>query len=521
VRRRGETPHGSATEATPSAGLFQQPAKAATVVALVGAVTAAMLWDHRGPASVLRHLYVLPTAWAAVAFGRIGGVATAALVALVTLPPLLRAIEATGLTAQAVETIVTLAGVLAIGALAGGLADRARRHVERYEAVLALQRSIGAGTPLREGIALANRTLRRLLRADSAEIVVRRDDGSLVDEHGVRTLPDGSVGARVDAAGGRTVVRDPAGDTRAGRSLRAAAARLVAGDRVIGLVGAARATDFSRDEQAALEALGMQVALALDNARLGIELETKVAAATRELRELDRAKSELVSIASHELRTPLTSLRGFSELLLARRYAEDDSRKFVGVIHNEAARLGRLLDNLLDVARLERGQRIELRPVPVDVGRLLEGCAELFRAQGADRRFTVAVHPLVPELLVDRDAMERVLSNLVSNAVKYSPPATEVRLTAAPDSDDHVLIAVEDEGPGIPDAERSHIFELYYRVSRPGSAVGGLGLGLALVKALVEASGGSVGVECAQGKGSRFTVSLPAAPGVLHRGLLP
>jgi signal transduction histidine kinase len=487
----------------------------------VGAVTAAMLWDDRGPASALRHLYVLPTSWAAVAFGRAGGLATAALVALVNVPLLLRAIEARGLTTEAVEPLVTLAGLLAIGALAGGLADRARRHVDRYETVLALQRSIGPGTALRDGIALANRTLRGLLRAESVEVVVRRDDGSLVDAHGPRALEEGSLGAWVAAGGGRLVLRDLGGGTRAGRALRAAAVRLVAGERVIGLVGAVRASDFSADEQTALEALGMQVVLALDNARLGDELESRVAAATRELRELDRAKSELVSIASHELRTPLTSLRGFSELLLARRYAEDDSRKFVAVIHSEAARLGRLLDNLLDVARIERGQRLELRPAPVEVSGLLEGCAELFRAQGADRRFTVAVDPGVGELLVDRDAIERVLNNLVSNAVKYSPPATEIRLTAGPDSDDHVLIAVEDEGPGIPEADRPHVFERYYRVSRPGSTVRGLGLGLALVKALVEASGGSVGVECGPRKGSRFTVSLPAAPGASQRGPLP
>jgi signal transduction histidine kinase len=495
------------------------PARLATatrvvlLAGLIGAITAVMAWDDRGPASLVRHLYVLPAAWAAIAFGRAGAGAAAALAALGAAPLLLRSIEARGLTAETAEATVTLAALFVIGALAGGLADRARRHLERYEAVLTLQREIGAGTPLAEGIALANRTLRALLRAASAEIVVRRDDGSFVDGHGARELVAGSAGARA-AAAGSVVLREVASASRPGRALRAAAVRLVAGDRVIGLAGATRATDFSRDERAALEALGVQVALALEHARLGAELESRVAAATRELRELDRAKTELVSIASHELRTPLTSLRGFSELLLARRYAADDARRFVSVIHNEAARLGRLLDNLLDVARLERGQRIELRPAPVDVRELLEGCAELFRAQGADRRFTVRVAAGVPELLVDRDAMERVLTNLVSNAVKYSPPAGEVRLTAAPDTDDHVLIAVEDEGPGIPEADRPHIFDRYYRVSRPGSAVRGLGLGLALVRALVEASGGSVGVDCSGGKGSRFTVSLPAAPGV-------
>jgi signal transduction histidine kinase len=145
----------------------------------------------------------------------------------------------------------------------------------------------------------------------------------------------------------------------------------------------------------------------------------------------------------------------------------------------------------------------------------------MFRAQGTDRRFTVRVEPELPELLVDRDAMERVLSNLVSNAVKYSAPATEIRLTAAAEDDGHVRLVVEDEGAGIPEGELPHIFDRYYRVSRPGSTVRGLGLGLALVKTLVEASGGRVEVTSRRGTGSRFSVSLPAAPQVVGEGPLP
>jgi signal transduction histidine kinase len=483
-----------------------------TLGLLVAATTVAIALADAGAGSMLRHLYAVPTVWGALQFGRRGGAGIASLAVLLDAPLLLRGIETWGLDRAAGEQIIALASLLVLGGLAGSLVDRARRQIDRYETALALQRSISATTPLSEGLTLANHALERVLRADQVEIVVRRDGETWVGAEGLRGLAAGTAGQWVATRAHSFHLPDAPSAGAATRPRRVFVVRLVAGGRLIGVAGARRAGWFSRDDRAALEALGVQVALAVENAALAADLEAKVAAATERLRELDRAKSELVSIASHELRTPLTSLRGFSELLLSRRYGETETRRFVSMIHSEAERLARLVDNLLDLARIERGQRLELRREPVAVRPLLEATAVRFAAHGATRRFRVIAESGLPPLLGDADAVERVLANLVANAVKYSPDGSEIRLRGGRSPDGFVELTVEDEGAGIPEASLPRIFDRYYRVSRPDSAARGLGLGLALVKSLVEAHGGAVRVESTPGVGSRFTVSLPSLP---------
>ena len=479
------------------------------LVGFVVATTAAIIWRDAGPGSPLRHLYTVPAVWSALRFGLGGGLGTAALAAFLEAPFLLEAIETWGLDAGAVEAIVTLGLVLLVGGLAGSLADRARRQRERYETVLSLQRTLGQPHPLAERLVEIDRALERFLRAERVEVVVRREDGWL-GASGVRWLRAGTAGARAAVEARSFYLPDAPGAPVAGRPRRVLVVPLVSGGLVLGVAGAERAAGFSRDDRAAFETLGVQIALALENAGLKDELQQKIAAATRRLRELDRAKSELVSVASHELRTPLTSLRGFSELLLRRRYGEEEGRRFISVIHSEAERLGRILDNLLDLARIERGQELALRPIAVAVEPMLTAQVDAFGAQGARRRFSVQAAAGLPRLLVDPDALERILTNLVSNAVKYSPAESEIRLAATPAPRGRVEITVEDEGEGIPADALAHIFDRYYRVPGRDRAARGLGLGLALVKALVEASGGAIRVESALGAGSRFTVSLPA-----------
>jgi len=470
---------------------------------------ALMVLQDAGPGTALRHLDIIPTVWAALRFGLGGGIVTACLVVVLDAPFLLKAIETWGLDRAAVEGAVTLGLLVLVGVLAGSLTDRARRQRARYEAVLALQRALGAARPLAEGLELTNRALRTLFRAETVEAVVRRDDGTYLGASGPRCIEPGTAGAWVAIHRRSLYLPDARGATASGRPRRVVVVPLVAGGQLVGIAGAERAAGFSRDDRAALETLGAQIALAIENACLKNELESKVAAATRRLSELDRAKSELVSIASHELRTPLTSLRGFSELLLAHRYGTQETRRFISVIHGEAERLGRILDNLLDLARIERGQGIEARPVAVAIRPLLESQVGAWQAQGARRRFIVAVPPNLPPLLVDRDAVERILTNLVSNAVKYSPAGSEIRLVARAAGGASVEVSVEDEGEGIPEDALPRIFDLYYRVARRNSAARGLGLGLALVRSLVEANGGTIRVESSTGTGSRFTVSLP------------
>jgi len=285
---------------------------------------------------------------------------------------------------------------------------------------------------------------------------------------------------------------------------------LLASGQVVGLIAARRRGDLPPEERAALETLGVVIALALENARLGDELERRVATATRHLADLDRAKSDFVATASHELRTPLTALLGFSELLLSRVVPAEQARRYLRVIHGEAERLTRIVDDLLDLSRFETGHRSELRPTAVDVAAALETNAEIFRAQSPGHRVRVTSAPGSVVALADPDALDRILKNLLSNALKYSPGGSEVRLGAT-SRGGRVEISVEDDGPGIPEDALPHVFERYYRVPGRTRAVRGLGLGLALVKSLADAHAGSVRAERAHSGGSRFTVTLPRA----------
>jgi two-component system phosphate regulon sensor histidine kinase PhoR len=265
--------------------------------------------------------------------------------------------------------------------------------------------------------------------------------------------------------------------------------------------------------------MAVHLALGVENARLTLrqrhfadELEIKVAVATDRLAELDRAKSEFVSVVAHELRTPLTALQGFSELLLSQAVPAERAARFLQHLHTEAQRLGRIVGELLDLSRIESGRPLVLRRERIDVNELLERNAELFAAQHRDHRFEWTPCLGAPALEADRDAVDRMLKNLISNAVKYSPGGGRVALTAGP-SDDHagmLELAVEDDGVGIAARDLPRIFDKYVRIASPETAtVRGLGLGLALVRALAEAHGGMVDVESLPGKGSRFRVLLP------------
>jgi len=349
------------------------------------------------------------------------------------------------------------------------------------------------------------------LRAADVGLVVH--DGEREVVVGAERVVAGSVAARVLAGGPSVFVPDTGGGRRPRRVF---ATPLVVAGQPIGVLAVERIGELGDEERAALEALGAHVAVALENARLtsrarrfADELEARVATATRHLEELDRAKSAFVAVASHELRTPLTALRGFSEILAARSIAPDEVRRMAGIMGAEAARLGRIVSDLLDLSRLERGLEPTLHRVPVAVEAALTTTADLFRG-GAVDTIVVDCAPALPSVNADPDALERILANVVGNAVKYSPRGSEVRLQARRASA-MVEVEVLDRGAGIPDDALARIFEPYYRAPDVG-AVCGTGLGLAVVKALVEAHGGSIRIESTLHVGTRVTFSLPAVP---------
>ncbi len=271
--------------------------------------------------------------------------------------------------------------------------------------------------------------------------------------------------------------------------------------------------------------MALHLSLAVENARLMLrqrrfteELEEKVTAATERLRQLDQAKTEFVSVVAHEMRTPLTALQGFTELLLSRAVPPERAARFLGHLHSEAERLGRIVAELLDLSRLESGRPLELRCEAVDLPQVIERNFDLFAVQHQRHRFQWTPYPGVETLHADRDAVDRILKNLISNAVKYSPGGGRVIVAtrAADDRPGMVELSVEDDGIGIPVNQLSRIFDKYVRVpDRRTATVRGLGLGLALVRALAEAHGGSVEVESLPGKGSTFRVFLPSESSVL------
>ncbi|MFL6010377.1 MAG: ATP-binding protein [Gaiellaceae bacterium] len=235
----------------------------------------------------------------------------------------------------------------------------------------------------------------------------------------------------------------------------------------------------------------------------------------RTLVESERTKSELVSNVSHELRTPLASVLGFSSLMLERDLPPDEMRRYLDVIRTEARRLAELLNDLLDIERIEQGT-IELRLEPVDVNDLLGAQVTLYSAQSSDHELELEAADDALVVYADRDRLAQVIGNLLSNAIKYSPDGGVVSVSASHVGDE-AWIWVRDQGLGIPSDHQQQIFTKFFRgdVGRE-RGIGGTGLGLVLARQIVEAHGGQIGFESADGQGTTFWLQLPAAP---DRGL--
>jgi signal transduction histidine kinase len=496
---------------------------------LLTAIAALIAIDGSGPGAAARHLYLVPTIWAAFTAGAAGGGVIGGLAGLLHAPVVLPAVERIGLTGETVDGLISLGIPLACGWIVGALVDHARGRAARLRTVLEMQRSLSREVPLEESLREVAERVRVSLDVDRVGLVV----GSASGDHLVAGAPTAERFDEAAAAGfalrrGRAVtVSDLATDPRiagvpapAPAPVRGLALPLDSGSGPVGALAIERVGDLPAATRAAAQELAMHLALAIDNVRLTLrqrrfaeELEDKVAAATARLRELDQAKNEFLSVVAHELRTPLTALQGFSELLLSRALPPERATRFLTHLHGEAGRLGRIVAELLDLSRIEAGRGLELRREAVDLGEIIERNVELFATEHRRHRFEWALSPAAPPLSADRDAVDRMLKNLLSNAVKYSPRGGRVSVAAgpAPDCPGMLELSVEDDGVGIPAAHLPRIFERYVRVPHPETAAArGLGLGLCLVRALAEAHGGHVAVESLPGKGSRFRVLLPA-----------
>jgi PAS domain S-box-containing protein len=229
-------------------------------------------------------------------------------------------------------------------------------------------------------------------------------------------------------------------------------------------------------------------------------------------RELSALKSRVVSTASHELRTPLASILAYTETLRAYRHKLSDeqiSQRLDG-IHERIGVLRAIIDDVLQLERLQTGG-VEVQRIPVDLDRLCRMVIDEFQTQPDFRHhlhYHFAVAP--PVLALDKNLMRQILANLVGNALKYSAPATTVRV-ALTHSDAQICLTVQDEGIGIPAADLAHLFQPFQRASNV-SAIGGTGLGLVIVKEAVELHGGTITVTSQLGVGTTFTVTIPMLP---------
>jgi signal transduction histidine kinase len=282
---------------------------------------------------------------------------------------------------------------------------------------------------------------------------------------------------------------------------------------VLGITNRVTPRSFTTHDVQVLSALSTYAAVALENARLYEALRhqaEELANAVVQLEELDRLKNEFIQNVSHELRSPLALIRGYADLLRSGELGElpEEQQEPVEIIARRARMLGNLVEDIVLILLAEdRSPMMEA----VQVDELARAAVKDFRMAADQQGLTLEaeISSEVPLVRGERTYVRRVLDNLLSNAVKFTPSGGSITIRVYP-MEDHVALEVSDTGIGIPDKKQEHIFERFFQVD--GSAkrrYGGVGLGLALVKEIVESCGGSVSVESVVDVGSTFTVRLP------------
>jgi signal transduction histidine kinase len=332
--------------------------------------------------------------------------------------------------------------------------------------------------------------------------------------HGARSIPVARFAARL----GRTiVVRDVREDPRFAEPETAilahlgvvavAATPIRVGGQLAGALALSqidRARDWTADDVRLIESVGQELRVALAAA----EAFERQRVAVAELERLNRAKSDFVSIVSHEFRTPLTGIQGFSEMMQSEDLTIDEMREYAGDINKDAHRLNRMITEMLDLDKMESG-RMQLHHEPVALNDLVSEAVDRLRPTAPNHPVSLRLDPLIGEVNGDRDKLTQVMANLLNNAVKYSPKGGEIVVSTRLEGEaTHVV--VRDHGMGIPNGALEAIFERYGRVESPATRhIQGTGLGLPIVRQIVQLHGGMVWAESTVGEGSVFHVTLP------------
>jgi signal transduction histidine kinase len=373
---------------------------------------------------------------------------------------------------------------------------------------------------------------RQMFRAELADITLLPADGE--ELHRQTTLgpgdeyklmepvaldPTEGVWARVVSEGAAVLVRRPMQNERLREHYAAQGIRdimvapLVVEDGVIGTLRVANrlgdVSTFDNEDLKLFETLANHATVSLENARLVAQLQSSLT----HLTEMNRLKDDFVASVSHELRTPLTSIQGYVKTLLRPGvdFTHDERHSFLSAVDRQSTRLATLIEDLLVVARLE-SNRLSLTLSPVSLPVVAERVVEELRVRAKDRAFKVSFAPDLSAVEGDEGKIHQIVSNLVDNALKYSPEDAPVSIAGMAEGDG-VTISVTDFGPGIPADVQDKVFDRFYQVDQSATRkVGGAGLGLYICKSLATAFGGRLWLERSDETGSTFSLWIPATP---------
>ena len=499
------------------------------------------------PGTPIRQLFFIPVVEAALRYGLRGGIVLP--IALVPVYAVYEQVRDDRVGEYQVDNVTFQVGLQVItGLFVGWLVERLRaqtavaetrageaerlrdalgRRVDLLEAANRCSRALGSSLDLDEAFSAFIRELRGLVPFDRLAIVLAEADTARVIATAGRgadeVFPPGtsaSVTGTVleEVLRGHVVVRgdlrdDPryTEEDELGRlGLRSeVAAPLVVGARTVGMLAISRGEPdaFSPDEVELISLLGRLAAAAVQNIR-AYESERQT---VEELRRLSALRADFVSLVSHELRSPMAAVIGAASTLQDRwrELSAEQRSAFLALIADETSRLSALITDVLDTSRIEAGT-FSYTFSDVDLGEIVRETV----ASAAIGQDEVALNGVVrdPVLRVrgDRDRIRQVLTNLIDNAVKYSPAGAEVRVTAF-GSADQVLVDVTDAGPGIPREQQRMIFEKFGRAHTQGEGKPGTGLGLFIARSIAEAHGGSLHVRSTPARGATFTLTLPAS----------
>lgn len=389
------------------------------------------------------------------------------------------------------EDFVRLLTFLAVAVVTSTLASRARaqadtaqRSADELASLYGLSQALSAEVTLERVLPLLAETTVRLVNVPMCSVLIYDENGFLAERTVAGTPPPPPT---------RTL------DTF-----------LRAGPRVLGVLRVAQRSmreELSATEQKRLETIAAQLVLVLERAQLAEE-----AARMRAQAEAERVKGALLSSVSHDLRTPLAVIKGAVTNLLDESVAWDVATRheLLNAVDTETDRLNRLVGNLLEMSRIESGALHPARDWH-DIAELLADVAERMRARFTEHSVTLSAPPDLPLVQISYTQIDQVLTNLLENAQKYTPPGTPIELCAEL-ADDAIRITVRDYGPGIPAGMHSRIFEKFVRAAAPERHADGTGLGLAICKGIIEAHGGQIWAEAAPGGGAAFVFTLPLPP---------